>query len=138
MDASRRLERRAGEEWWDAVIRAAVVWGAAFVIAELADHALTGLVTRPARVGICSVVVFSLVGGFFWGGERWPRWRDSFLGWRYPIAMLLAAYVGYQWHAYDYIRSEEARLNEAARWACAKSTVCQKAAVDYLVGREID
>lgn len=120
------------------VVRAAVVWGSALMIAELANEALIGVLSRPTRVGIWLVLVFSLVGGFFWIGGRWPWWRDAFLSWRYPIAMLLAAYVGSQWHVYDYTRSEEARLNEAARWACAKSTFCQKTAVEYLAGREID
>lgn len=138
MDTSRRLQVRAVEEWTDLVIRAVVVWGSALMMAELIDHALIGLVSRPARVGIGLVAVVSLVGGFLWGGERWPRWRDAFLSWRYPIAMLLAVYVGYQWHAYDYTRSEEATFNEAVRRACAKSASCQKAAVEYLVGREID
>ncbi|WKA26385.1 hypothetical protein [Bradyrhizobium roseum] len=108
------------------------------MIAELANEALIGLLSRPARVVVWLVLVFSLVGGFFWIGGRWPRWRDAFLSWRYPIAMLLAAYVGYQWHVDDHAGSEEARLNEAARWACSKSKVCQKTAVEYLAGREID
>ncbi|NOJ40905.1 hypothetical protein [Bradyrhizobium australiense] len=108
------------------------------MIAELANHVLTGLLPHPARVGIWLILVLLLVGGFFWGGEKWPRLRESFFAWRYPIAMLLAAYVGYQWHAHDYARSEEARLNEAARLACAKSSLCRKTAVDYLAGKELD
>ena len=72
------------------------------------------------------------MAAIFWGGEKWPGLRESFYAWRYPIVIVLAVYAGYQWHGYDYARSQEARLNEAVRWACAKSPLCQEMAVEYL------
>lgn len=132
MDISGKPKESPGEAWWDLIIRAVVVWGTALMIAELTNHALIGVIPRGPRMLSCLILILLLVGGFFWGGETWPRLRDGFYSLRIPIAMVLAIYVGYQWHASDYAKSEEARLNEATRKACATSQLCQKRALGYL------
>jgi hypothetical protein len=135
MEASNKSGRGPGEELFDGLVRGVAVWWPAYMISEGLNHILSEVVSRGWRINISIVVPLLFVGTIFWGGERWPRLRDAFYALRYPIAMLLAVYVGYQWHAHDYANSEEARLNEAVRLACTKSQSCPNTAVEYLVGK---
>ena len=136
MDASNNSIQGSGEQLFDGLNRGAAVWGSALTVGEAINRLLSEILSRGWRMGVSFLAAYLFVLAIFWGGEKWPRLRETFFAWRYPIAMLLAVYVGYQWHAHDYANSEEARLNDAVRWACTKSQSCQKTAVEYLVGRE--
>jgi hypothetical protein len=68
----------------------------------------------------------------------WPRLARHLRVWSYPLVIVLAVHYGYQWHVYDYPRSEAGQLDEARRVGCAKSIQCQKAAVEYMTGRPLD
>jgi len=138
MDVSNKPLRSAGAELFDAVIKLVAVWGTAAVVGEGMNRLLSELLSRGWRLSISLLAAYLFLLIFFWGGDKRPDLRDAFLAWRYPMVMLLAAYVGYQGHAHDYGRSLDGRLNEAARWACAKSQSCQKTALDYLADKELD
>jgi hypothetical protein len=140
MDASTKplqRQRSPTEDFFDLTIKYVAVWGVALSLGEATNRVLHDVLPYGWRIIISLLAVYLFALIFFWGGTRRSGLRDSFLAWRYPIAMLLAAYAGYQLHIYDYGRSQEARLNEAARWACAKNVSCQKAAVDYLADKEL-
>jgi hypothetical protein len=136
MDISDKPLRSPGEELFDLTIKYVAFWGTAAIIERATDHLLSEVLSFGWRTSISLLAVLLFVVTILWSDKRRPDLRDAFLAWRYPIAMLLAAYGGYQLHVYDYGRSQEARLNEAARWACAKNDSCQKAAVDYILDKE--
>jgi hypothetical protein len=126
----------SGEELFDLTIKYVAFWGTAAIIERVTDHLLNEVLPFGWRTSLSLIPALLFVVTFLWSDKRRPVLRDAFLAWRYPIALLLAAYGGYQLHIYDYGRSEEARLNEAARWACAKNVPCQKAAVAYLFDKD--
>jgi hypothetical protein len=134
MDASNKSIRDSGEELFDFVIKVVAVWGTALTMGTGLSHLLMDIASRGWRLAISSIVTLVIASALMQACTLWPRFGRAFYVWRYPIAILVAVYVGYQWHAYDYPRSQEGQINEATRWACAKSPSCQKAAVDYLVG----
>ncbi len=139
MDVSEKTPQRgSAEELFDLTIKYVAVWGTAIGIGEGINGLLSGLLPRGWRISISLLAAYLFVLIIFWGGSKRPRFRDAFLAWRYPIAILLATYVGYQWHAHDYGRSREALTNEAARWACSQNLSCKKAALDYLSDKQID
>ncbi len=139
MDVSEKTRQRGqAEELFDLTIKYVAVWGTAAVIGEGLNRLLSELLPRGWRLSISLLAVYIFALIIFWGGSKRSGLRDAVLAWRYPIAMLLTAYLGYQWHAYEFLRSHEARLNEAARQACAKNISCQKAVVDYLSDKSFD
>jgi hypothetical protein len=138
MDFSNKPLRSPGEEVFDGIVKAVAIWGTAWLIGEGTDQLLGTLMPRGWRDGISLLAAGLFLFTFFWSCHRRPDLREAFLAWRYPIAILLAVYGGYQLHIYDYGRSQEARLNEAARWACAKNASCQKAALDYSFDKGFD
>jgi hypothetical protein len=136
MDISDKTLRSPGEELFDLSIKYLALWGSALAIEGVTNHFLRDLLPFGWRTSISFVAALLFGIAIFWSDKWRPDLRDAFLAWRYPIAMLLAAYGGYQLHIYDYGRSQEARLSEAARWACEKNVSCQKAAVDYLFDKD--
>lgn len=128
----------SAEELFDIVIRYVAVWGTALTAGDEANRLLGDSISRGWRVGLSLLVIWVVVMTIFLSWEKWPRIGRAFFAWRYPISIMLAVYVGYQWHAHDYGHSREAKLNEAARWACAKSPSCQSAALDYLSDKDWD
>jgi len=138
MEASNKPLRSPAEELFDLASKLVAVWGTAFMVVDGVDHLLREVLPRAWHISISLAAAYLFLLAFFWGGEKRPALRDGFLAWRYPIAMLLAAYVGYLWHAHDYGRSREGRLNEAARWACARNVSCQKLALGYSADKEFD
>jgi hypothetical protein len=134
-DLATRNAPGPGDELLDILIRWAAVWGPAWVGGETINRLLLDILPRGWRMGISLLVPLVIVGALLPAAERWPRFGRAFFAWRYPIALLLAGYVGYQWHIYDYKESDEARLNEARRVACMKSISCQRAVVEYLTGK---
>jgi hypothetical protein len=137
-DLATRNTPGAGDELLDILIRMVAVWGTGWMGGEIVNRLLLDVLPRGWRIGISLVVTLGIVAALLPATKLWPRFGRTFFAWRYPIALLLAGYVGYQWHIHDYKESEEARLNEAIRWACAKSQSCQQAAVNYLVGKETE
>lgn len=138
MDVSKKPLRGPAEELFDLTIKYVAVWGTAAVIGEGINGLLSELLPRGWRISISLLAVYLFVLIIFWGGSKRPGLRDAFLAWRYLVAILLAIYLGYQWQAYDYGRSPEALISEAARRACAQNLSCKKAAGDYLSDKQID
>jgi hypothetical protein len=136
MEISDKTLRSSGEELFDLTIKYVAFWGTAAIIERVTDHLLNEVLPFGWRTGISLLAALLFVIAILWSDKRRPALRVAFLAWRYPIAMVLAAYAGYQLHIYDYGRSQEARLNEAARWACAKNASCQKTALDYLFDKD--
>jgi len=100
MDVSNKPLRSAGAELFDAVIKLVAVWGTAAVVGEGMNRLLSELLSRGWRLSISLLAAYLFLLIFFWGGDKRPDLRDAFLAWRYPMVMLLAAYVGYQGHAH--------------------------------------
>jgi hypothetical protein len=138
MDASNKSVRGPAEELFDSAIKVVAVWGTAVMVGEGINRLLMEILPRGWRMGISLIAVLVVASALMQGCGLWPRFRDVFFAWRYPIAILLAVYAGYQWQASDYPKSREGRLNEAARWACAKIPSCQSAALEYLSDKSWD
>lgn len=132
-DLATRNTPGSGDELLDILIRWVAVWGTAWVVGEAINRLLLDVLPRGWRIAISLLVPLVIVGALLPAAERWPRFGKAFFAWRYPIAFLLAGYVGYQLHIRDYKESDEARLNEARRVVCMKNISCQRAVVDYLV-----
>jgi hypothetical protein len=126
MQTSKKSVGGAAEELFDSAIKVVAVWGGAVMVGEGVNRLLMEILPRGWRIGISLVATLVVVAALLEGCGLWPRFRYAFFAWRYPIAILLAVYDGYQWHAHEFGRSQEARLNEAARWACEEPIVSER------------
>ncbi len=129
-----------GEELLDGMITGVAVWGTAIGLGYAANIALSaiGLSHYGWRLGLSGIVTYLTVLSILLGGQKRPDLRNAFLAWRYPIAILVAGYVGYSLHSYVYSKSNEALVNNAARWACSRNQQCVHAAEQYLADKNLD
>ena len=128
------------EELFDLTIKYLAVWGTSAGIGSAVYTILrsANLLTYGWRLGISMLVTYLAVLTIFVGGSKRPDLREAFLAWRYAIAILIAVYVGYSWHADAYSKSNEALVNNAVRWACSRNQQCVHAAEQYLADKNLD
>lgn len=140
MQTSTKLPPRTpspAEELFDLAIKYLAVWGAGAGLGWAVYTVLhsANLFTYGWRLGMSMLVTYLAVLTIFVGGSKRPDLREAFLAWRYAIAILIAIYVGYSWHADAYSKSNEALVNDAVRRACSQNQQCVQAAQQYLADK---